>query len=289
MDDDPRGILYPEDLPRFTRRPAPDDLADRVRWFWIPRWDLPPGRVSRQLLLPFPAANLVVDPAGVSLAGATTGASYRDLSGSGWAVGASLRPAGLAALFLLPQLLPPRTAESPLLPEPTLPPELVEGSRPDPGAIRDSEIAVDLPDLHAAVTSTLDPHRDSTIDDAVSSFADWCREHVAAPDETGVLANTMEALIATDRDIVRVEQLAERLAISIRTVQRLAKRYIGLPPLAVIRRYRLQEAAQRVRDDPSLPIARVAAELGYADHAHLDADFRTVLGFTPLDYRSGRR
>lgn len=70
-----------------------------------------------------------------------------------------------------------------------------------------------------------------------------------------------------------------------RSVQRLSQRYIGLPPLAIIRRYRLQESAERLRDDPSLSIAQIAAELGYADHAHLAADFRTVLGFTPSAYR----
>ena len=53
----------------------------------------------------------------------------------------------------------------------------------------------------------------------------------------------------------------------------------------MIGRYRLQEAAQRLREDPSLTIAYVAAELDYADHAHLTADFRQVLGFSPSLYR----
>lgn len=53
----------------------------------------------------------------------------------------------------------------------------------------------------------------------------------------------------------------------------------------MIRRYRLQEAVQRLREDHSLTIAHVAADLGYADHAHLSADFRSVLGFTPNFYR----
>lgn len=54
---------------------------------------------------------------------------------------------------------------------------------------------------------------------------------------------------------------------------------------SMIRRYRLQEAAERLRLQPGLPVADIAAELGYADHAHLSADFRTVLGFTPSGYR----
>ena len=53
----------------------------------------------------------------------------------------------------------------------------------------------------------------------------------------------------------------------------------------MIGRYRLQEAAQRLREDPSLTVAQVAAELDYADHAPLTADFRQVLGLSPSLYR----
>ena len=95
----------------------------------------------------------------------------------------------------------------------------------------------------------------------------------------------MEDIIAGDRGIVRVEQVAEQLHVSVRSVQRLAKRYVGVSPVAMIRRYRLQEAAQRLREDTHTTIAQIAADLRYADHAHLNADFRQVLGFNPGDYR----
>src|SRR5690625_2290018 len=91
-----RGVLYPSRLPSFHREPAPAKLRENIRWFWIPRWRLPPGRASRQKLLAFPASNLVIEPRGVTLSGPTTGASHRDLRGTGWAVGALLRPAGIA-------------------------------------------------------------------------------------------------------------------------------------------------------------------------------------------------
>jgi len=120
---------------------------------------------------------------------------------------------------------------------------------------------------------------------AVDAFATWMAGCVDPPDDGGLLANEMEDLVATDRTVVRVDQVARHLGVSTRTVQRLARRYVGLPPAAVIRRYRLQEAAQRLRLDPSASIAQAAAELGYADHAHLDADFRTVLGVSPSSYR----
>jgi AraC-like DNA-binding protein len=257
--DDARGVLYPGRLPSFHREPAPRELAGLVRWFWIPRWSLAPGVTSRQEVLPFPASNLVVEPGGVALVGPATGASHRDLSGTGWAVGALLRPAGIASLH------------------------------PEPRSLRDAETPFDAPELHRAVAEAMRaPDVDAARRRAVEAFSAWALERLGPPDDAGLLANAMEDLIASHPEIVRVEQAADRLATSVRGVQRLARRYVGLPPLTVIRRYRLQEAAQRLREDPSLTIARVAADLGYADHAHLSTDFRAVLGFTPREYRSGR-
>ncbi len=253
---DMRGILYPTRLPSFHRMPAPAQLRELIRWFWIPRWNLAPGQTSRQEVLPFPASNLVVEPSGVSLAGPTTGISHRDLQGQGWGVGALLRPAAITSLVS------------------------------DPSTIRDTEIAVDVPDLHRAVATAMrDENGERSRDRAVQAYAEWAAANLGPPDEQGLLANTMEEMISSDRSIVSVAQVAERLGTSIRGVQRLAQRHIGQPPLAVIRRYRLQEAAQRLREEPSLTIARVAAELGYADHAHLTTDFRKVLGLTPNYYR----
>lgn len=258
---DGRGILYPARLPTFHRAPVPADLADRVRWFWVPRWHLAPGRVSRQRLLPFPASNLVVGPDGVTLAGPTTGVSHRDLTGTGWAVGALLRPAGLAVLSDDPQAL--RNTETDL--DPALP-----GLRELQGAVADA---------------MADPDEDAGRGRAVAALAGWVREHLPPSDATGRTANAMEDLVATDPDVVRVEQAAERLGLTVRAVQRVARRYVGLPPLAIVRRYRLQEAARRLREEVGLAVAEVAADLGYADHAHLCADFRTVLGLTPSEYR----
>ncbi|WP_319027657.1 helix-turn-helix domain-containing protein [Dietzia sp. PP-33] len=267
---DRRGILYPDRLPTFHRRIAPPELRDRVRWFWIPRWRLAPGETSRQELLAFPASNLVVEPGGVSLTGPTTGASHRDLSGTGWAVGALLRPAGLASLT------------------------------PEPQRIRDTETPIPAAELHRAVAgsmgeadevvgsaSEIDERESRARDRALDALTAWVSEHLAAPDDGGVLANAMEDLIASDRSIIRVDQVARRLGMSTRGVQRLAHRYVGVPPLAMIRRYRLQEAAQRLREDPAVTIAQIAADLGYSDHAHLSADFRTVLGLSPNSYRRG--
>ena len=253
---DSRGILRPARLPTFARVEAADELRELVRWFWIPRWRIEPGRTSRQELLPFPASNLVVQPDGVTLSGPATGASHRDLTGTGWAVGALLRPAGVAQLH------------------------------PSPGYLRDVEEPYDAPELHAAVVAAMATEdEDSGNTAAVAAWVAWAHEHLTEPDEAGLTANALEDLVATDPEVVRVEQVADRMGLSVRAVQRLSHRYVGLPPLAVIRRYRLQEAARRLREDEGVTVTQVATELGYADHAHLTRDFSQVLGLSPQAYR----
>lgn len=90
-----RGHLTPGPQVMVARLPAPDDVAHLVRQLWIPEWDLPAGERVEQLVLGYPASNVVVEPDGVTLYGPTSRASTRVLEGRGWAVGALLRPAGV--------------------------------------------------------------------------------------------------------------------------------------------------------------------------------------------------
>lgn len=254
--DDGRGVLYPGSLPAFHRRAVPEPVAHLARWYWIARWDLSDGVVSTQSLLPFPAANLVVEPRGIGLSGPTTAASERALTGRGWAFGVLLRAAGLAVLDV------------------------------DPGGIVDAEVGVSYDDLAAGVTAAMDAHDSAAAARVMSQW--WSRlvgrDGDGVP-EGAVLADMMVEIVASDPAVITVEDLARVMGMSTRALQRVSKRYVGLSPLRIIRRYRLQEAALRLREDPGLTIARVAADLGYADQAHLAADFRTTLGLTARDYR----
>ena len=252
-----RGVLYPARLPAFHREPVAGELAAFVRWFWIPEWDIEPGRVSRQHVVGFPACNLVVEDDTAGIAGPTTHASYRDLSGAGWAVGALLRPAAVPALV------------------------------GEPAALRDAFRQVDHPELTAAVRAAMEgdapaPERRRA---AVGALSSWLLGRLGAPDEEGLLANRVVDLAESDSGLLTVADLAARLHVSTRTLQRLAVRYIGVAPVALIRRRRLQEAAERLRHDPGLDLTALAHELGYADHAHLTNDFHGTLGFTPSSYR----
>jgi AraC-like DNA-binding protein len=254
---DQRGVLYPARLPTFVRLPPPEAAASLVRWFWIPEWRLAAGRTSRQHLIAFPACNLVVEPHAVGLSGPTTRRSYRDLTGTGWAVGALLRPAAVPFFT------------------------------DDPSQLLDTFRGVDRPDLQARVAEAMNgpASREQRHRLAVDAFSDWVIATLPRPDPQALLANALAELVDTDPDLLRVEDVAARLHVSARTVQRLARQYVGLPPLTMIRRRRLQEAAQRLRTDPGTSLAQIASQLGYADQAHLATDFRTILGFTATDYR----
>lgn len=258
MEEDRRGVLYPRRLPEFHRLPPGADLEHAVRWFWIPEWQLPDGVESRQEILPFPACNLVVEADGVSVTGPPTQRSERVLSGSGWAVGALLRPAAVPALI------------------------------PNPAELRDALRPVEGPDLHASVAAAMsDPEMPGAArrERAVEAMSRWILARVPRPDGDGVLANALAEALADPR-IVRVDQLADRLHVSVRTIQRLAERFFGLSPHSMIRRRRLQEAAERLREDAGLRISELASELGYADHAHFTSDFKAALGLAPSDYRA---
>jgi AraC-like DNA-binding protein len=255
----PRGVLYPARLPTFDRYAAPDAVAQLVRWFWIPEWQLQPGRSSRQHLIAFPACNLVVEPEVVGFVGPTTRSSYRDLTGTGWAVGALLRPAAV-----------PRFAA-------------------DPAALRDAYQPMELPVLHERVSRAMTGpgDRQTRHRRAVEEFAAWLAGTVPPPNREALLANAMARVIDADPSIRTVEDAAVRLRLSARSLQRLASRYVGLSPSTMIRRRRLQEAAERLRTRPDTTLAAVAADLGYSDHAHLANEFRSVLGLTLGAYRRG--
>ncbi len=251
-----RGTLYPGRLPNFHRLEPQPGARALVRWFWISSWNLPDGSVSRQQLIAFPALNLVVESGLVGLAGPTTRTSHRDLSGRGWVVGALLRPAAVPAFT------------------------------DDPASLRDEYVALTEPGLHARVRESLgDAPSERGRRAASAALADWLIARVGDPTRDALQANRMVELAEADPGLLRVGELAERLCTSERTLQRLAARYVGLGPAALIRRRRLQDAAERIRADPDTDLASLAAELGYTDQAHLTNEFTRVLGLSPAGYR----
>ncbi|MBB1514213.1 helix-turn-helix transcriptional regulator [Tessaracoccus sp. MC1627] len=253
-----RGVLHPGSLPTFHRETVTGDVAAYVRWFWIPEWNLEPGRTSRQHVIGYPACNLVVSDAVTEISGPTTRVSYRDLTGSGWAMGALLRPAAVPLLAA------------------------------DVASLRDGSRMIDAVELTVAVRSAMrgEGSGSDRRGAAVAAFSEWLLNRLGDPSGEALLANRMLEAAESDPALCSVTDLAAHLHVSTRTVQRLAAKYVGVSAAFLIRRRRLQEAAEKLRHNPARDLTELAHEVGYADHAHLTRDFRSVLGFTPSSYRA---
>jgi len=90
--------------------------------------------------------------------------------------------------------------------------------------------------------------------------------------------------MASDRSLVRVEDVAAISDLDVRALQRAFRRYVGVTPKWIIRRYRLHEAAEQLKAKPRPGLAALAASLGYADQSHFARDFKVVVGQTPRSF-----
>lgn len=262
--EDARGIVAPDaGLQRFRleRFPPSAEVGRMVDRYWVGTWDLR-GRPSHtQHVFAHPVVNVTFQDGGPGLVtGVTTAVGSRTLSGAGRVLGIMFRPAGFR----------------PLLGRPL-------------STIRD----VTLP--WSAVVA------DGFADDVARAVA-------AAPDGEGMAAAADAALarlaaalvppdpqpwegtaalverIAADPAFLTVEDVAPDAGATARQVQRRFADHVGISPKAVIRRYRLYEAAERARGGGRVDWAEVAASLGYSDQAHLTRDFTASFGLPPGRY-----
>lgn len=249
-----RGVPFPQRLPvSFRRVPAAPDLEDLVAWWWLCEWDVPAGQHSDQQVLAFPALNFTVDNVSVGVAGATTRSTTRRLSGTGWVVGALLKPAA-TGIFTR-----------------------------DPASLCDRFVPLELPELHRLVTAC--PTHGSS-GQAIDTVAAWLRSKAPPMTDSARMANQMVDRALSDAEIVSLDDLAEAVGTSKSMLARLAARYIGVSPYTIIRRRRVQEIAERIRQSPGENLAAIAADLGLSDQAHLTREFKAALGITPGTYRA---
>ncbi|MGV0835891.1 DUF6597 domain-containing transcriptional factor [Mycolicibacterium thermoresistibile] len=105
-----------------------------------------------------------------------------------------------------------------------------------------------------------------------------------APDDTYVALTRLVERIRDDDRLHRVEQVITHAPWSVRTTQRVFRRYIGVPVKWVLCRYRLQQAALEIESTPDIDFADLAVRLGWYDQPHFINDFHSMLGCTPAQY-----
>ena len=270
---DTRGILDPwllRERVQLTRYPPTAPLLGVIDRFWAVRWDLPGHTEHRQQVLTHPCANLSVGPADgrgddsaiqARLFGVGRRLTSRTLRGSGWTVAAMTTVGGLGAL--------------------------IDGSAAawtDQAAGLGTALGIDEDRLVGRVVELADEA--SRVAELAHVLAGACRpERLEAAREVAGVAKRAE----NDRGIRRLADLAERAGSSERRLQRMFRQFAGVSPVWVVRRYRLLEAAETVRNGDAVSWAELAADLGYADQAHLIRDFRAAVGRTPAEYADAQR
>ncbi len=136
------------------------------------------------------------------------------------------------------------------------------------GAARLAERLHDAPD---AAT------RFALLDAALLRRADRAR-HAAPPD-----VERAWALLRASGGRIRVDALAAALGCSRRHLVNRFAEDVGVPPKVAARLVRFEATRARLG---SLPLARLAAEHGFADQAHLAREFRALGGVPPTAFPS---
>lgn len=261
-------MLYPDRLTRYAAgwiEPAAD-VSAVVDQYWHVDWALNEGERLDQSIIDLPAVTLTIEegavPGPLVVTGVHGRAWRRTISGQGRVFAIRLRPAALAVLSDL------------------TPAQLADATR-----VLTQELD---PRLHAfmqSVRAGADPARRARAADQAIRRALADRP----PTTAGLLANGILDELRADIHRRTGPALAERFAFSERTIQRACIDSLGHGPKWLSRRIRLQEVAVALVTRPTEDLARIAADLGYADQSHLTRDFRSATGITPDAYRRSAR
>ncbi|MBB6632998.1 helix-turn-helix domain-containing protein [Cohnella thailandensis] len=257
-----RGIVQADEgfrnftLARYEPDPA---LASLVEHYWLVRWDLRDKPDFHQNILSYPSVQWVFENDWTGTNSWVYGVPHpsytRHLKGFGESVGVKFRPGGFYPYWR--QELAKLT-----------------GNRMDCAEALGAEAAAleegfwELPD-------------DETRARRIERFL---LDRLPEKDEQAELANRIVQSVIDDRNALRVEDVADRYGLSVRSLQRLFSRYVGVSPKWVLKRFRLQEAAERLEKGGAMNWAELSQSLGYYDQAHFIKDFKALLGMSPEEY-----
>ncbi|MFC9178457.1 helix-turn-helix domain-containing protein [Streptomyces sp. DSS69] len=263
---DTRGIVDAPDLftrVHFRRREPAPALRPYLEHYWLIDWELDQPYAAH--VVPHPSVNLVLQryEAGASareragyaeVAGIGLGLFTQKLTGRGRVCGVQFRPGGFR----------------PFAPDHAL--SDLTGRRID---------AAEVLRTPPPVGAVLDP----ADEDARVAALDACLLALEPrTDPQATLAMELVDRVRTDRSVRRTGQLARDAGLTPRSLQRLFHTYVGVGPKWVILRYRIHEALERAESDPAVDWARLAADLGYSDQAHLVRDFTATVGVPPTAF-----
>jgi AraC-like DNA-binding protein len=258
-----RGILNPgAEGERFqlTRLSPGAAAASVVERYWSVRWSLAEGDSYLSETMPYPSVNVVFEPGESAVNGISTTRWSRTLRGHGRVFAVKFLPGAFAPFFARPihELNDRR-----------LPIAAVFGAAAD--GLAAALLARDEDEQRASV------------------FEAFLGPRLPAPDPERERVTEIVQLALATNSLRRVDQLADAAGLSVRSLQRLFQRYLGVTPKWTLCRFRIQEAAQRVAQGEEVDWAALAQTLGYFDQAHFAGDFKAQIGKTPSEYAARTR
>lgn len=83
---------------------------------------------------------------------------------------------------------------------------------------------------------------------------------------------------------IRIETLVTDIGLSRRQVERRFLDAVGVSPKTYARIRRWEQALLLLRTQPTLPLAAIALDSGYADQSHMNRDFQRLTGESPKSF-----
>jgi AraC-like DNA-binding protein len=154
--------------------------------------------------------------------------------------------------------------------------------------IDDSELGMQICHLHAVLETeqsrlTRQELFLLTLAELAKRHADVRLEEPVRGLERQAVRRVREYLDANTRRNVALEELSDLSGLSPYRLIRVFRQELGLSPHAYFEQVRIHRARRLLKD--GLPIADVAADLGFTDQSHLNRHFKKLTGVTPGAYR----
>jgi AraC-like DNA-binding protein len=254
-----RGILrrgWPAGKLRHWRKRPSAELAAWIAHYWFIEWDLRGCEPQLAENLPHPNVHLIFEKGTSVVSGVQARKFSRVLEGKAQVFGVKFRPGGFRPFF--------RGAVAELANR------VVAAS---------SVFGKDLAVLERVVLSESDPP------EMIRAAEEFIQAQKPKADPMVGLAGKLVERILREPEIKTVDDVAKRMGIGKRRLQRIFHEYVGASPKWVIRRYRLHELVEKLNAGGRIAWAEAALELGYFDQAHLIRDFKAVVGWSPEEYR----
>ena len=101
------------------------------------------------------------------------------------------------------------------------------------------------------------------------------------------LAPLLEWLLRSTGEEISVQRMAERAAMSERTLTRLFQKELGTSPAKFVEHARV-EMARRLLEESNLRLDAIARRCGFGSEDHMRRTFYRVFGMSPRDYQGAR-